>query len=109
MVTKVIEDVLATRPETRGNDKKLIVAVYNRLGLHLTEEQLKVFYSLPSTETIRRVRQKLNELGRYMPDGETTAYRQNKATEIRQEIRQEKTPMFMLEPTPSKINPFTNS
>ena len=64
-INVIVEQVLRDKPETRDSDKKLIVEVWERLGFFLSEQQKVKFYNLPSTESIRRVRQRIQELGQY--------------------------------------------
>ena len=66
-----VRQKLESRPELRADDKKLIVAVWEDLGLHLTPEQQKKLFAVYAPESIRRVRQKLNERGIGLPDVRT--------------------------------------
>lgn len=85
---KTVEDILKAYPDTRGNDKLLILKVWEDYNLILTPYQRQKFMSkeLPSTETIRRTRQKLQECGRYMPVKEVQVARQQLAEETRNTI-----------------------
>lgn len=84
--TQQIETVLRERVQTRSDDKMLILAVWEELGLKLTKEQIEVFYDLPSTETIRRVRQKLQEQGKYLATKEVQQFREVKSQEVQQTV-----------------------
>lgn len=82
--TQLIEKILSERTQTRSDDKMLILAVWDQLGLKLTQEQIDIFYDLPSTETIRRVRQKLQEQGRYLATENVQQFREQKSQEMQQ-------------------------
>lgn len=60
-----VEWCLREHPETRNSDKELILKVWSELGLNLSYQQEQKFRELPSTESIRRVRQKIQAEGRY--------------------------------------------
>jgi len=61
----IVESILSRDPETRNSDKKLILAVWDYMGLNLSDTQKAKFMDMPPAETIRRLRQKLQERGRY--------------------------------------------
>ncbi len=69
-VKPIVEEVLNDYPETRNSDKTLILAVWEKYGLILNEEQRQIFNKLPSTESIRRTRQKFQEENKYKADHE---------------------------------------
>lgn len=101
---------LEERPELRSDDKKLIVAIWDDLGLKLTEDQQKKLFEVYAPESIRRVRQKLNERGIGLPDIRTQRKRKALAEQVRQEIREYKAPiLFDMKPSGKHIDPFTNS
>ena len=69
-VNQLIEKALRENVKYKGisvrdSDKALILWVWWQLGFQLTHEQMDKFMNLPSTETIRRLRQKLQEKGKY--------------------------------------------
>lgn len=68
MVNRIIERILRDFPETRNSDKRLILKVWESQGLYLTEAQAYKFFEVSSPETIRRVRQKIQESGKYQAD-----------------------------------------
>lgn len=78
----------------RAKDKLLILEQWRREGFELTPAQEQKFMQISSPESIRRTRQKIQERGLCMPDSTTTAYRQAKASKIRNAVRNEKTPIF---------------
>lgn len=105
-----VRQKLESRPELRADDKKLIVAVWEDLGLHLTPEQQKKLFAVYAPESIRRVRQKLNERGIGLPDIRTQKKRKVLAEQMRQEVREDKAPiLFSLAPQHKSVDPFKNS
>jgi len=105
-----VRQKLENNPELRSDDKRLIVAVWEDLGLRLTSEQQSKMFEVYAPESIRRVRQKLNERGIGLPDTRTQKKRKDLADQIRQEIRDEKRPiLFDIDPEDRSIDPFTNS
>lgn len=50
-------------PATRSSDKELLVVYMQKAGMDLTPSQIALFKDLPSMETIRRIRQKIQENG----------------------------------------------
>ncbi len=67
-VSKVVEQVLSTSREARNSDKELLLRVMERFGLFLSESQRQKFLAMPQFETIRRIRQKIQESGKYLAD-----------------------------------------
>ncbi len=63
----MVKAVMRDFPETRGDDRKLMLKVWEIQGLRLTPEQQQMFMKVFPAETIRRSRQKLHERGNYMP------------------------------------------
>jgi len=64
-VTPLVESALRTNEQARNSDKVLLIQIWHELGFELTIPQQKKFLELPSPETIRRVRQKIQESGKY--------------------------------------------
>lgn len=60
-----VERVLSQKPETRDNDKLLMLYVWQIEGLNLSDSQLKKWKEVSSPESIRRMRQKFQEEGEY--------------------------------------------
>jgi len=109
-VSYLIEDVLKENVGARSSDKELYIAVWERLGFYLSETQKAKFRDLPSTETIRRVRQKLQEQGFYQATDGVRRSRNFKSLEVQQRMpktRPEKVePLlenFTKEPTQSTL------
>jgi hypothetical protein len=64
-IKEQVESILKYDPASRNSDKRLLVIYMQKAGMNLTPEQIEKFKDLPSTETIRRIRQKLQEQGKY--------------------------------------------
>lgn len=84
MIKNTVEKVLQRSPDARADDKVLILQVFEDLGLTLTPAQQKVFHDLPSTESIRRIRQKFQENGQYKAPERVTKFRQHKSHVVQQ-------------------------
>lgn len=84
VITNIIENTLRDYPEARNSDKKLILVVWEKLGLTLTPQQQLKFLDMPPTETIRRVRQAIQASGKYPADEKTRKGREAKAQMIQQ-------------------------
>ena len=65
-----VESILKYCPKARNSDKELLVIYLQKSGMELTDKQIEVFMNMPSTESIRRIRQKLQEEGKYLADKE---------------------------------------
>ena len=63
----IVKDVLTSMPETRGDDKELILQIWKSQGLVLTIEQISKIKRCSSPETIRRIRQKIQHDGLLRP------------------------------------------
>lgn len=61
-----IEEVLASDEQSRSSHKRLILKVWERMGLCLDEDQIAMFYKMPSPETITRTCCKFQEEGKYL-------------------------------------------
>jgi len=70
-ITNRVRSVLAHAPFARKSDKELYLIYMQKSGMNLTPDQIQIFREMPSLETIRRVRQKIQEGGEYLPDDET--------------------------------------
>jgi hypothetical protein len=61
----IVERVLERNLNARNSDKVLFLQVWEEMGFYLSDSQRQKFLSLPSSESITRVRRKLQEQGRY--------------------------------------------
>ena len=64
-IETIVKSVLRDNKETRNSDKRLLIEIWKKQGLHLTEEQERMFMKCASPESIRRSRQRIQELGFY--------------------------------------------
>jgi hypothetical protein len=83
---KLVERVLELKPETRDDDKLLMLYVWQMQGLHFSKGQLEAFKKASSPESIRRTRQKLQEEGLYLASPEVEEQRYQMYTETRNAI-----------------------
>lgn len=80
----IVENLLHNQPELRNSDKKLLMAVWERQGLYLSQTQQMTFMNSCSVaESITRARRKLKD--QYPADKEVTENRYNKYKEYKQE------------------------
>lgn len=67
-VLDIVEQILSTSREARNSDKELYLRFMEYFGLRLDPTQTSIFKEMPQLETVRRIRQKLQEEGRYPAD-----------------------------------------
>lgn len=85
-VTSYVKQALASNKQARNSDKILLLQVWHSLGLDLTPAQTAKFLELPTPETIRRVRQKLQESGLYPADDTITDARNFMGLQAQQSV-----------------------
>ena len=83
-LNNTIEHVLTNYPEARDSDRYLILKVWEAYGLYLSESQKDKFMGCPSTESIRRTRQKLQERGKYKASERVSRHRRIKSYVVQQ-------------------------
>lgn len=86
----IIERVLRDHPESRSSDKELYILVWEQMGFFMSESQKAKFRDLTSSETIRRIRQKLQEQGRYPANDRIKRHRNSRSQEVQQQMPQTK-------------------
>ena len=79
--------ILKLNPETRNNDKLLTLYVWEREGLELTDSQKRLFMEVSFSETITRIRRKIQAGGMFKADPYKHAQRNLWAIKKRQEFR----------------------
>lgn len=79
-----VEHILANNIDARSDDKELLIEYMQRSGMRLSEHQIEVMQGMPSFETIRRVRQKLQEDGKYPATDSVKANRNFKSMQVQQ-------------------------
>lgn len=65
-VTDEVRKILATNIQARNSDRELLLAYMDNEGMDLSPKQREIFRHMPSMETVRRIRQKLQEGGHYL-------------------------------------------
>jgi DNA-binding transcriptional regulator WhiA len=85
-VTERIKNILKHSKAARNSDTELLVIYMQKSGMDLSARQVDIFRDMPSTETIRRVRQKLQESGQYEADSSVKKQRKIKSLEVTQVI-----------------------
>lgn len=81
-----VENILRVSRLARNSDTELQIIYMQKSGMNLTPEQIQTFKNLPSMETIRRIRQKLQEEGKFPADAEVEEARYQKFKEVTQAI-----------------------
>lgn len=82
----IIKRVLDSHPETRSSDRELYIKVWEEFGFYMSESQKAKFRELPPSETIRRIRQKLQEQGKYPALETVRKHRKSKGMQMRQQM-----------------------
>lgn len=101
-----VEAILKVSRMARNSDTELQIIYMQKSGMNLTEQQQQVFRDLPSMETIRRIRQKLQEEGKYLADAEVEQARYNKFVETKQSINSNLSPEKYLESKGYRVLPY---
>ena len=83
----LVRQILSQFPETRNDDKELIIRAWEAQGLILSFYQKQKLRTIFSNETIRRSRQKIQEEGLFPPDEKTRRGRRLKQEKMRIELR----------------------
>lgn len=99
LVEKVLRENIPVKFEgrdvhPRNSDKALIVRVWAEQDLHLNYHQLQKFFSVASPETMRRIRQKIQEKGQYLADDRVKTERRFKSYRM-QQITPKATPKYL--------------
>ena len=83
---KLVEDILRGNPETRDNDKLLVIKVWEYQGLKLTQEQKDFLLGkyVYNSESITRSRREIQARGLYRPTPKTDVQRDIFSNEYRQ-------------------------
>lgn len=85
-ISSVVQNLLRDNAKMRNNDRLLILTVWENYGFKLTDEQRQKFWDLPSAETIRRIRQKLQEKGDYPADASVARVRRHRSMVMQQNM-----------------------
>ncbi|MEO0289594.1 MAG: hypothetical protein ABIN00_08170 [candidate division WOR-3 bacterium] len=71
-------------PETRGDDRALMIKVWDLQGFRFPKKLIPFFYKVFSPETIQRCRQKIQSEGLFLPEKQKIAERSLFAMESRE-------------------------
>lgn len=96
-ITERVESILRFSKKARNSDKELEIIFMQKSGMELTDRQIEAFKQMPSMETLRRIRQKLQQQGKYPADEEVNEARYRKYKEMKQEIVLDVSPEQLLE------------
>jgi len=83
-VSQVVASILETNRQSRNSDKELQIQFMNRMGMDLSEYQMRTFREMPTLETVRRIRQKYQENGKYLADQKIGKERKFKSMRMQQ-------------------------
>jgi hypothetical protein len=84
-----VAQILEKYPATKGDDRLLQFYFYKEFEpdkVKLSFKKFKMLMLMTSPETIRRVRQKLNEEGKFLPTDKTILKRRRRESIVRQNI-----------------------
>lgn len=105
-VSERVENILKASHMARNSDLELWLIYAKKSGLNLTREQEEVLRDMPSFETIRRSRQKIQEQGKYLADEVVKEARYNKFKEVRRDIKFVEEPEQLLETSGYRIKEY---
>ena len=86
-LTQQVESLLRHLPQTRNSDKELFVCFMQKYGLELSPKQIAKFKQMPSLETVRRTRQKIQEQGKFEASEAVNEDRYKKFQSVRNNIK----------------------
>lgn len=101
-----VEAILKVSRMARNSDRELYIIYMQKAGLKLTPEQVELYRSLPSTDTLGRIRRKLQEEGKYPADPEVNEARYNKFVDTTQNINHVGSPEELLEKQGKRVLPW---
>lgn len=84
-VTQQVENILKASKAARNSDKELFIIYAQKFGLDLDARQIQRLRDMPSFETLRRVRQKIQEGGKYKADKVVEESRKFKSFQMQQQ------------------------
>lgn len=84
-----VEAILKAVPKTRDSDKELLIIYCQKAGLELTDRQIAKLRQMPSSDTITRIRRKLQEQGKYPASESVNNARYEKYKSVRENINHE--------------------
>lgn len=84
-ITEQVENILKASRQARNSDKELQIIYMQKSGMDLDARQVQKFRDMPSLETLRRVRQKIQESGKYKADKRVEDSRKFKSMQMQQQ------------------------
>lgn len=93
-ISNRVEAILKASKDARNSDTMLQIIYMQKAGMNLTQHQIELFKSLPSMETLRRTRQKIQEGGKYPADKQVKKQRDFKSLQM-QQITPKATPKYI--------------
>lgn len=84
-ITQQVENILKVSKTSRNSDKELQIIYMQKSGMDLDARQVQKFRDMPSLETLRRVRQKIQESGKYKADQRIEDSRKFKSMQMQQQ------------------------
>jgi hypothetical protein len=81
-----VKNVLAASEAARNSDTELLIIYMQKSGMNLTPTQIETYRNMPSPETIRRTRQKIQEEGHFLPSAKVGRERKLRSYVMRQNI-----------------------
>lgn len=83
-ISEQVSNILGVSRAARNSDKELLIIYMQKAGMRLSDNQIAVFRSMPSVETIRRTRQQLQMDGKFPADQKIQDHRYEQYKEMRQ-------------------------
>lgn len=84
--TQRVRSILNASRKARNSDKELYLIYMQKSGVNLSQHQIEKIREMPNFESIRRIRQKIQEAGELRADKETEDRRFEKYRQTRGEI-----------------------
>lgn len=83
-VTNTVRGILSRSRMARNSDRHLFLEFMQAGGMELSPKQQEIFLHMPSLESARRVRQKLQENGEFPADAKIATERDYKSMRMQQ-------------------------
>lgn len=100
-----VENILRASRAARNSDTELLIIYMQKSGMDLSPLQMDKFRNMPSPETIRRTRQKLQEQGKFPADEAVDKARFEKYRAVKSNIKSE-SPEKLLEAQGYHVKPY---
>ena len=83
-VTQQVESILRHSDRARNSDRELLLIFMQKSGMDLSEAQIATFRDMPELWTVRRLRQKFQEDGLFLPSEAVGRARRLKSYAVQQ-------------------------